>query len=135
MRSVRPRLVELVVCDDVRREVDRKTSWMGVYPGRVIVTEKLPAFFPKLCFIYILGEGYGTFSIRHQFVAPDGEVVFQSEEGRLQIPSDQISVSLSIECSPVQIEKAGAYLARLILDDDEDTPLEAPVHIVEELKE
>jgi len=132
MPNVRPRLVELIVCDDVRREVDNKSSWIGVYPGRVIIVDKFPATFPKLCFVYLLAEGYGTFAVRHRLLGPEGEEVFISEEGELRIPSEQLSVSLSITCAPVRFESQGTYLAQLVMDDAPDSALEIGIYVVQQ---
>lgn len=39
-----------VICDDVRKEVGNKLSYMGIYSGSIVVTQ-FPARLPKLCFV------------------------------------------------------------------------------------
>lgn len=39
-----------LVCDDIRREIGNKLSYMGVYQSQLFVP-KLPFVLPKLCFV------------------------------------------------------------------------------------
>jgi Family of unknown function (DUF6941) len=44
------RLDYVLVCDDIRQEVGRKPSAMGIFTDDVLVRE-FPCHFPKLCFL------------------------------------------------------------------------------------
>ncbi|HEN47124.1 MAG TPA: hypothetical protein ENI75_02030 [Mizugakiibacter sp.] len=42
------RQVQTIFCDDIRQEVSGKTSYIGVYSDKMMVSQ-LPAFLPRLC--------------------------------------------------------------------------------------
>jgi hypothetical protein len=62
-----PPLMWTIVCDDVRREVGGKLSYMGIYSGSVVVPG-FPAKLAKLCFVL---------SLRVDATEPPKKVVFR----------------------------------------------------------
>jgi len=55
----------VILCDDVRQEVGRKWSFIGIY-ANVMIVPKLPALFPKICLVLCFEE-------LRKYI-PDGEV-------------------------------------------------------------
>jgi hypothetical protein len=50
----------VILCDDIRMEIDNKVSLMGVIPGDLIV-EEIPSVMPLLAFMIVLEEPKVTF--------------------------------------------------------------------------
>ena len=48
------RQLEVIYCDDVRQEIGNKQSFIGVYPGDLIISGALPAVLPRLCLVSTL---------------------------------------------------------------------------------
>jgi hypothetical protein len=47
--------IYVILCDDIRMEVDNKVSFMGVNPGDLIIDE-VPTVLPSLAFMVVLEE-------------------------------------------------------------------------------
>jgi len=84
------RSVSTIYCDDIRREVGEKVSFMGVYGSSLIVTE-FPATLPKLCIIISVitpaNKPFEELCIR---VFLESEIV-----GQIEFDGDQLSEMLS----------------------------------------
>ncbi len=49
MAQRKPKFEYAIICDDIREEIGRKLSYIGIY-GKDILVSKIPYTFPKLCF-------------------------------------------------------------------------------------
>ena len=49
MAQRKPKFEYAIICDDIREEIGRKFSYIGIY-GKDILVSKIPYTFPKLCF-------------------------------------------------------------------------------------
>ena len=69
-----PKLNYHLICDDIRQEVGKKVSLIGIYPGNVIFMP-IPSVMPKLCFHLVFsrlkaGDNFGI-----QLLDPDNKKI------------------------------------------------------------
>lgn len=102
-------LLDVLICDDVRREADGRVSLMGVYPGREIVTGQLPTILSHLAFVIRLKGVVPGSEFALKIVSPDGQ---QSTPvgGRLLEPGAADGTACFVlQAAPVQLSVAGLH--------------------------
>jgi len=114
--KVLTKLDYVLVCEDIRLEIGRKPSAMGIFTDNIIV-RSFPYVFPKLCFlIHMFVKGPGSklrlssefkYTGQKPLVLIDGQEVAVEKDGGL---------SLNLAISPCKFEAPGA--AEFILRAD-----------------
>jgi len=110
--------LEVIYCDDVRQEIGNKQSFIGVYPGDLIVSEALPVVLPKLCLVLTLilprSDDVASARIRimqrdqclletDELLPPSDEVVSSNRE---EVPEEQLlRIALVVVMSPFQVDE------------------------------
>lgn len=122
MGAKKPRLKFAIVCDDIREEVGRKLSFMGVYGQEPdVIVPHLPFLFPKLCFAlsFVNLKGGDEFSI--ELVDPAGRGL-GAMNGRVpQGITQNVKFPLYPFFSPVKVEAEGLHrLSVTVNEDDKD---------------
>ena len=91
------RYIHVVYCDDLRPEIGNKTSFMGVYQQKMIVSQ-LPAVLSKLCIFITIGTPVEEpFKSLRVFVKKDDEVIAESSLSEEILCTAQQDVSQAIE--------------------------------------
>lgn len=118
-----------LLCDDVRKEVGNKYSFMGVY-GKKIIVSRIPAVLSKICLVVMLDD------VKQDAIF--GEVQFRQDGAEtiklkfnLSKKSKDIDVNLILVASPFKIEKAGIITIEIYFFDEEKPSITHKV-IVEE---
>lgn len=106
----------IVLCDDVRQEINGKFILLGVYTPDLAVPQ-LPALIPALTFFVVMNDDRPD---QHQFRLTvqhleTGQVVAQAMGG-FQVPRPGM-VALPLRVSPIQFASAGAYTFSLYIDN------------------
>ncbi len=116
-------------CDDIREEINGKSSLMGVYEGNLVV-ESLPVRLPKLCVVifsrFSPDNPVKTFKVT---VELNGEVIASipvtETEYKSHFNEDDfadnhslINIKTNVIFSPFVINEDGTLQAKIFLDDE-----------------
>lgn len=99
---IKPELLYLHICDDVRKEINGKISLMGIYDS--IVSPEIPCIIPKLYFYCGFDNFYNDHIFDFILKSPSGEELKLIQNARCE--NNGI---FSIEASPFEINEAGDY--------------------------
>jgi hypothetical protein len=106
-----------LVCDDIRREVGRKVSLMGVYFGETInvaLSGSSKQTIP-VSFVFVFHDGEGTFNAKLKVTRPDGSVMAEQEFDNTEKQSDRtMTFILTQGALPTEV---GTYTVRFELDE------------------
>lgn len=113
MKKTLPELVDLLLCDDVRREHDGRFSLMGVYPGKRVTIDQLPTIVSHLCFVLRLKGLAEDEPLWIKVVAPDGHES-QAVQGRLVGKASMDGdATFVVQAAPIQLSESGLHRVRL----------------------
>lgn len=115
--SKKVRLIDWIICDDVRLEVSGKTSIIGMY-GSDVVVPLIPMVMPQLCLITKWDISAGTFKeIVFRLEQPDANQLGTiTAKAPHNIKGDRLMMHLSF--IPFQIQAVGTYKIFLKIDDE-----------------
>lgn len=113
-----------LVCEDVRREVSRKTTLVGVYTGRKIFIEQsvqaegAPPTIPQLCLYFGFSPEPGTYKVNLELLGVKGEPVLERrpEDSEMKVEAG-VTVDLVAQIAPFKLIE-GTYTARLFVGRD-----------------
>ena len=121
--------IKFLMCEQVRPEINKKISIMGLYPGDHIV------FFPKvigqfpynlasLSFVFVFKDGVGEFDTDFEMIDPAGNSV-QKVSLKPIILTAAVTGGVVVNMNPTQFNAEGNYLAVLHLGNKRyDFPFE-----------
>jgi hypothetical protein len=119
-------LRHVIVCDDVRREVNGKELLIGVYTGGVKFNGPAPGKLRVLCFRFEFGpdllESRGQ--VRFQLLSPSGATVINASPTTPLVLSNTIRTVYVLSREGLFLYEPGAYRLRFGLDaepEDVDT--------------
>ena len=116
-------------CDDIREEINGKSSLMGVYEGNLVV-ESLPVRLPKLCVVifsrFSPDNPVKTFKVtvesNGEVIAsiPDTETDYNSHFNEDDFADNHslINIKTNVIFSPFVINEDGTLQAKIFLDDE-----------------
>ena len=121
-----------LLCDDVRREVGNKYSFMGIY-GKKIIFNRIPAVLPRLCLVVMLDD------VKHDVIFGEAQFRQDGEEtAKLKFnvskKETDIDINLILMASPYKINKPGLINIELYFFDEEKPRITHKV-TVEEVSE
>ncbi len=111
------RQLEVIYCDDVRQEIGNKQSFIGVYPGDLIIAGSLPVVLPRLCLVSTLilprSDEVASARIRimqgEQCLLESGLLPPLEEVGSTnpeEVPEEQLlRIALVVVLSPFQVDE------------------------------
>lgn len=107
----------VILCDDIRMEVDNKVSFMGVTPGDLTVDE-IPATLPSLAFMIVLEEAKIKFKqleliIKAPKTKPDIMVFEAPSDGY----AENEDIRMLFKLSPFRIKAEGKVTLQLRFPD------------------
>ncbi|MGQ7957653.1 DUF6941 family protein [Pseudomonas sp. SP16.1] len=114
-----------VFCDDIRHELAGKHSFMGVYQGKLIVTE-FPAVIHKLfAVIHIVTPQTRPFKSlevtieyngQEMFRLPDTEGIVRRLASHASDASNESTFQGQVSFSPLHLEKPGMIKVKIVAD-------------------
>lgn len=116
----KPENVTYLLCDQVRPELHKKMSLMGLYAGDAIVFQpNVPGQFPYtlagLAFVYILKDGSGAFDAQFKMLDPKGNQIYDVRLEPITIDSGSTS-GIIVQLGNVQFNSEGNYMGTLLLN-------------------
>lgn len=128
--SQRPTLQLFCLCDDVGRlEGSSKLILIGVFER--IQVESLPAQHPRLWIFARWTGGTGTFTCRNAVVDPEGDTVFETEEIRFTLESEEQSHNVSGQLVGFPLEAEGTYWVEAYIDEELEARIPLIVEVVD----
>lgn len=110
MERKEPKIKDIIICDDIRKENSGKFIFIGVYPaGNIIVRGKMPYVFPKLCFILKFIGGKGEYDIETILKNPDQKQIVSLPAGSLNFEDENREFMLFLSIATLKIDKVGEY--------------------------
>lgn len=119
-----PQLVYGLISDDVRNEVDRKTSLIGISTGDIVVPI-IPHVFGKICFHLVFKGVKGGDAIKVQLKGPSENSVASPVFDRIEIPKavpevvQEGTCVLQLIMGLLGIKEEGVYHLLFFLNDEE----------------
>jgi hypothetical protein len=113
----KPRLIDWILCDDIRLEASGKTTIIGIY-GEDVIVPMTPMVLPQLCIITKWDTSVGVFEeIGFRLEMPDGK---QMGPVKAKAPHNVKGNRLSMHLAfiPFQIQLIGTYKLHIKIDDD-----------------
>ena len=115
-RAMIPDLQSSLMCDDVRQERNGKFMLIGLFD--VLNFPSFPAIFPRLCIVNRWCCGQGTFQQRSRVVDPDGGVLVEGKNVRVQLPSNDATATSVEFFLNIRFEKEGVFWVEVLLEGD-----------------
>ncbi|RCX30350.1 DUF6941 family protein [Thioalbus denitrificans] len=111
-------LVDVLLCDDVRRETDGRFSLMGIHPGRAIATAQLPTVLSQLAFVLRFRGSLPEDDTLHVSIEAPDEHQTRSVQGRpLPGAGTGGETLFVILAAPLQISMEGNYTLEGLIGD------------------
>ena len=117
-----PEIVNFIICEDVRREVDGKASLMGFYGAapdiRILFkTEAAPYGMERLAFYFRSAPGgEGKYNVVLQILDEKKDIVISSPEAACPIKNPRYNTVLVFKLRDIKFPRLGAYSINLIMD-------------------
>lgn len=114
-----PSIRSCIICEDLRIEMFRKYSLMGVFgvcPEVKILIRDLTAPLPRLCFVLGTAEGGGFYKMAWRLLDPKGGLVLSGEESELAIPDTASRHLINVSIAPIHFSITGIYSFILQID-------------------
>ncbi|MBE9580134.1 MAG: hypothetical protein IMF18_00765 [Proteobacteria bacterium] len=119
MARKKPKLEYAIICDDIRQEVGKKFTFVGIYGGRDLIVRELPFIFPKLCFAVFYKDMKCGDSFSIELSEPSGKQLGQTINGELPGESKgYINFMVFALFSPLKVEKNGKYKLLITINND-----------------
>ncbi len=123
-----PKLNYHLICDDIRQEVGKKVSLIGIYPGNVIYMP-IPSVMPKLCFHLVFsrlkaGDNFGI-----QLLDPDNKKVGSIDN--IEVPEKPQGSQGVFELGfmGINVKKEGTYRLAIVFGEEEKAEQEIKIEI------
>ena len=114
-----PEINQVLVCEDVRREMGRKNTILGFYgvaPNVLILFKELNKPIDRLTFLFVAGPGEGKYKLSFTLIGEDKHLVSQSREQiEIKLEGPQ-RIQIIISVAPVTFPRPGKYHFELIID-------------------
>ena len=116
--DVRPRVLQHIVCDDVRQEEGGKVTLVGCYGRWILVdsTARFPVLLPKLCFFFRVANVADAKDFVFTLAPPtdaSGPQMVSRHSGRLSPPTSDDYVQILLALSPYLLLDEGEYKGRV----------------------
>lgn len=119
--------LKFILCEDVRPETNGKLTLTGVYPGEIIVLNKLSpetkipegliSILPRLVMVTFFHDATGgAKAVRATVTSPSGKVILRAQVGEFTVEEGKAG-TLIIQTGPIGIPELGSYRLDLSLDD------------------
>ena len=108
VKNKAPKHVITILCDDIRQEMDGRTSLMGIYENHIVVPQ-VPCIIPKICFYNRFRNMDGQYKFSLSTVSPSGERHDAIRDSDVQIPEGRNETTFNVTVSPMEVKAEGQY--------------------------
>jgi hypothetical protein len=122
-----PKIRHCIVCEEVREELNRKSTLLGFYgvtPEVEILLQDFRLPVGRLAFFLVGGPGQGSFDVSFKVSGDGGDVVPRTPNMRLVIEGAAKGYNLTFGLGPIRFPKPGRYRFTVFIDNQvcfEDT--------------
>ena len=103
------------MCDDIRRELGNKMSFIGVYGDKMAV-KKLPETLRAIHLYQRWILASGEYLAKAELRTPSGkDLVSQENEDKISVAADETTIHYVAVGSPLKLEEAGKYTDKVTL--------------------
>lgn len=117
MEKQYPTIKNTMVCEDIRSELYKKLSFIGVYTGDTILTQSMPLTLPKLCVYQKLVGGQGEFTVALKVQDAEGKEFFTWKHDKVLLIEPSGVIDMCIQIANARFETEGIYKVLTFLDD------------------
>ena len=132
MADTETKILQVIVCDDVRREVTGKDIIIGVY-GREILTPNFPLSVPLTLWVRYMRTATGSFSADFRVVGEAGNAITPPLKFTLGIDDVNSYASAVFQGIPLQFQAPGKVLFQWKLENGDWTDLAELIAIQREV--
>ncbi|MEK6790827.1 MAG: hypothetical protein AABY45_03895 [Deltaproteobacteria bacterium] len=106
-----PKLIYLLVCDDIRQEMNEKLSFIGVYTNNTITVPVIPITLPQFQIFSMWDSSKERITyFKFKITQPDGNTVVQTESARKPDAHEvTTTTAIHVGLSPFTILSTGEY--------------------------
>jgi hypothetical protein len=113
---LKPDLQFSLLCDDVRREVNGKFFFIGVFEA--LMGHSFPLAYPGLCVINRWCNGEGKFSQKVRLVTQGNETVVETADTPVELPDTMANLTAVSFFANLRFNQPGRYWVEILLDGD-----------------
>lgn len=111
------RLINTIICDDIRSEIANKFSYIGTYDNDIIVAHSpLPLKVPRICFVQYLILEKGSYQASQVLMSPTKEIGRVDFIEKANVISDVDDFVIRVGFENIIIDEFGNYELQLYLD-------------------
>lgn len=119
MARKKPKFEYAIICDDIREEMRKKLSFIGIYGPNILVS-KIPFVFPKLCFAISYKDVKGGDSFSIELKNPSDEQLGKTITGSVpKEVKDNIRFYVFAVFSPLNIKQEGEHKLVITCNDND----------------
>jgi hypothetical protein len=118
---------KFLICEDVRSELNGKLTLTGVYPGDIILLNKLPSatvvpeqfisILPRLAIVVFIRGATGRAKLGQAVVtAPSGTAIIRGSLGEFAFDNKK-PATIIVQTGPVGLPEIGTYRAEFSFDE------------------
>ena len=115
MSEVRVKILNVVICDDIRRETTGKDIIIGAFGGS-IQTPLLPAQLALSAWVQLSATGKGNLNFKVRWLSPQ-DVPLATVESKMQIERASVS-AISFPQLPIQVQSNGKLKLQIQQGDE-----------------
>lgn len=119
------KMLSLLVCDDIRKEVNDKTTIVGIYDQGLIVVPQFPASIQKLCFYMKMGELKGSYKFSCHLEAPGAPAELPEHaivrQQPIAIPEGNDTGTFNVIAPGLEVTQPGPHLIVVTMEGEEGT--------------
>ena len=123
-----PKLDYHLICDDIRREIDKKSSLIGIYPSNII-SVPIPSVIPKLCFHLVFSRLKSGDTLDIKLLDPDNKQILSIDN--IKVPEKQKLRLGVFEAGfiGIKVNKEGTYRLVIVFGEEEKSEQEIKIEI------
>lgn len=119
MEKQYPTVKLTLICEDIRGELYKKLSLIGVYTSDVILAQSLPVKLLKFCVYQKLVGGQGEFSLAVKVQDPQGKELYTWRTDKTPHVEPTKVLDICLQIGNITFESEGVYKVLTFLDDSE----------------
>lgn len=117
MAKAFPPLVMTLMCDDIRQELFRKVTFVGVYTGNMLLVETLPTRPPQVCFHQKFRNVEGDYKAHFIVLTPSGKELVRTPILDVALKGPEQFVDFNLAFPAIKFEEEGEYKLQTFFDD------------------
>ena len=123
-----PKLVYYLICDDIRREIGKKSSLIGIYHSNVI-SVPIPSVIPKLYFHLVLRGLKSGDILEIQILDPDDKKVVSIDKIKIPEKKGLTQGVFEVGFIGINVKKEGTYRLVIVIGEEKKAEQEVKIEI------